>query len=96
MKLIWSNDSLDDVDRIREYIGQDAEFYAQIFIDKIIQMTDKLLTFPKLGRVVPEFQNVNIREIIYRNYRIIYELEEERIVILSVLHGGKLIDEDKD
>jgi len=36
MKLIWSNDSLDDVDRIREYIGQDAEFYAQIFIDKII------------------------------------------------------------
>lgn len=59
-------------------------------------MTDKLLTFPKLGRVVPEFQNVNIREIIYRNYRIIYELEEERIVILSVLHGSKLIDEDKD
>ena len=81
------------MDRIRDYISTDAEFYAQIFVEKIIQLTEKLLDFPRQGRVVPEFQNENIREIIYRNYRIIYEITEEAIIILSVLHGRKLLDD---
>ena len=81
------------MDRIRDYISTDAEFYAQIFVEKIIQLTEKLLDFPRQGRVVPEFQNENIREIIYRNYRIIYEITEESIIILSVLHGRKLLDD---
>ncbi|TCK92661.1 hypothetical protein EDC19_1814 [Natranaerovirga hydrolytica] len=45
MKIIWSNDSLGDVDRIREYISQDTEFYAQIFVEKIIQITERLKNF---------------------------------------------------
>jgi addiction module RelE/StbE family toxin len=95
MKIIWSNDSLDDVDRIREYISLDAEFYAQIFVEKIIQISDRLKNFPMSGRVVPEFNNESIREIIFRNYRIIYEITEENIIILSVIHGSKLLD-DRD
>ena len=93
MRIIWSNDSLDDVDRIRDYITVDSEFYAQIFIEKIIQMTEKLIDFPRQGRVVPEFQNEDIREIIYRSYRIIYEITGETIIILSILHGRKLLDD---
>jgi addiction module RelE/StbE family toxin len=93
MRIVWSNDSLDDVDRIRDYISTDSEFYAQIFIEKIIQMTEKLIDFPRQGRVVPEFRNEDIREIIYRNYRIIYEISEEIVIILSVLHGRKLLDD---
>ncbi|WP_132282528.1 type II toxin-antitoxin system RelE/ParE family toxin [Natranaerovirga hydrolytica] len=47
------------------------------------------------GRVVPEFPNESIREIIFRTYRIIYEITEENIIILSVIHGSKLLD-DRD
>jgi len=39
--------------------------------------------------MVPEAKNKSIREILLRNYRIIYRVERERIVILTVIHGSR-------
>lgn len=42
---------------------------------------------PELGRVVPEIGNVQFRELIYSQYRIVYRIEKKRISILTVRHG---------
>ncbi len=43
-----------------------------------------------IGRIVPEFNNEILREIIYKDYRIVYKiLKEENIEILAVYHGAK-------
>jgi plasmid stabilization system protein ParE len=50
-----------------------------------------LLDFPRLGRVVPEFEQENVRELIVYRYRVIYEIEGEAINIASVVHGARLL-----
>lgn len=50
--------------------------------------------FPKIGRIVPELNNENIREIIFKNYRIIYLLfEENNVNIIAVHNSSKPLSE---
>lgn len=48
-------------------------------------------TFPKAGRVVPEYNQENIRERIFQNYRIVYRLKPEMIEIVAVVHSVRLL-----
>ena len=64
--------------------------YAQHFVEKIFEAVDRMLpAFPLLSRRVPEAENDNIREILFRSYRIIYRVENDRILMLGVLHGAQ-------
>lgn len=51
--------------------------------------------FPKLGRMAPELGDPAVREIILRNYRLVYRLKEKRIELLTVYHGARLLDPAK-
>lgn len=42
-----------------------------------------------IGRVVPEAQSENVREILYRSYSIIYQIVGERVDVLTVVHGSR-------
>ena len=48
--------------------------------------------FPEIGRIVPEYGDPKMREIIYRNYRIVYLVEERAVEIITVFHGSKLLE----
>lgn len=63
--------------------------YAQRFVNSLIGSTKKLEFFPLLGRVVPEFNKEEIREIIFYNYRIVYRNLKDSIEILSVVHSAR-------
>jgi len=52
-------------------------------------MVDHLETSPKLGRRVKESDDPNLREIIYRKYRIIYQIHENQLEIVRVIHGSR-------
>ncbi len=60
---------------------------AELVSERIVARVRQLELFPELGRRVPEFEDADIREIIERPYRIIYEVLEEEVVILAVRHG---------
>jgi len=89
MNLVWTDPSIEDLRSIREYIARDSEYYAAKFVEEIVLSVDKLLQFPRLGRVVPEAHDENIRELFYQNYRIIYRRAGEQIEILTIVHGGR-------
>jgi plasmid stabilization system protein ParE len=89
MKLIWTDPSIEDLRSIREYIARGSDFYAANLVEQVVLSVGKLLQFPRLGRVVPEAQDENIRELVYQNYRIIYRIARERIEILAVVHGSR-------
>ena len=65
--LIWSDTSKNDLKEIYSFIAQDSRYYANSLINKINQSAKKLKYYPEIGRVVPEYQNVEIREIIFQN-----------------------------
>ena len=45
-----------------------------------------------MGRVVPEIGDENIRELFIYSYRVIYRIEKERILIVAVIHGKRLVE----
>lgn len=77
-KLIWSPAARDDLHDIVGFIGRDNPERAMSFGYELISETDKLQAFPEMGRTVPEYRNQNIREIIFRPYRIVYRINRER------------------
>jgi plasmid stabilization system protein ParE len=90
VRIVWSEPAIDDLEAIRDYIARDSEVYARSFIAELLGAVDRLDEFPESGRQVPEAEDQpQIREVIYRGYRLIYRLERTEIVILTVLHGAQ-------
>ncbi len=90
-KLIWSPAARDDLHDVVKFIARDNPERAMSFSYQLISETDRLQTFPRQGRVVPEYGNQNIREIILRPYRIVYRVNHERKVceIARVWHSAR-------
>ncbi|MGB7592128.1 MAG: type II toxin-antitoxin system RelE/ParE family toxin [Terriglobia bacterium] len=89
MKLIWTDLSIEDLRAVRDYIARDSDYYAADLVEQVVLSVERLLRFPRLGRVVPEAQDENIRELVHQNYRIIYRIAGERIEILAIVHGSR-------
>ena len=97
MNIEWSPLSLQRINEISEYIAQDNIDAAIKWINSIIDAVEKLDSFPEIGRKVPEIDRSNIREILIKNYRIIYRLSKNKISILTVRHGKQILpDSDLD
>lgn len=95
MKLRWSPLSIRRITEIGDYIAEEAPITALRIMQEIIQSVERLELFPKSGRIVPEFNNPDIREVIYPPYRILYQEYESIIEILTVIHSRQLLTEDK-
>jgi toxin ParE1/3/4 len=59
-----SRSAKSDIKDIVQYISIDDSIYALRFGRLLIQHTNTLGRFPERGRVVPEFENESLREII--------------------------------
>ncbi|MBI5215509.1 MAG: type II toxin-antitoxin system RelE/ParE family toxin [Ignavibacteriae bacterium] len=88
-RVVWTTPALADVQQIIEYISNDSQFYAERVGTRIVQAPRRLKQFPLSGRIVPEFSDNNIREIIYGAYRIIYQTREDVCCIVAVIHGSR-------
>ncbi len=91
-KVVWSPEAIEDIESIAKYIGRDSEFYASSVVTKIVDLAGTLGKFPLIGRVVPELNDESIRECFLYSYRIVYRSEKESILILSVVHGKRLLE----
>lgn len=78
-----------DLRNIQDYIARDSEFYAVEFVEGVFEVIENLSEFPNIGRMVLEFQDQKIREIIYYNYRIIYRLDNKKVEVLTIVHGSR-------
>jgi addiction module RelE/StbE family toxin len=90
--IVWSPTADNDLNEIIDYIAQDSIEYALSFYEEVRDRVENLRDFPKLGRKVPELDNPNIRELILRNYRIIYKYSKENIQIIRIIHGSRIVN----
>lgn len=90
--VIWTQEALDDIDSIAEYISRDSLYYAQKLVENLFELGDSLLDQPEAGRIVPELQDPHVRERFIYSYRVVYELKDEAIYILGVIHGKRLLE----
>lgn len=91
MKIIWSPLAVERMTEIADYISKDnptaALKWAQAVFDKI----ENIQEFPFMGRIVPEANRKEIRELLFKNYRIIYRVGTDHISILTIRHGKQLL-----
>jgi plasmid stabilization system protein ParE len=80
------------LEAIADYIAADSPTYAGIVVKKVVNQARLLSKFPLSGRQVPEFDNENMRELLVYNYRVLYRLEGDRVVIAAVIHGKRLLE----
>jgi addiction module RelE/StbE family toxin len=86
MKLIWTKPALNRLEEIYDYIARDKPEAAADFIDRLITATDQLIEFPEAGALTREARG--IRHLVIDGYRILYEANSERVVVLNVISPG--------
>ena len=82
--VIWSQQALDDIDNIAEYISRDSIYHAQHVVESLFELADSIPDQSESGRIVPELQDSNERERFIYSYRLIYELKDSDIQTLWV------------
>jgi addiction module RelE/StbE family toxin len=92
-KVVWTDNAIRDLNDIGDYISKDSEKYAQLTVNRLFDSVDILEFYPLAGKIVPEYNDLSIREIIKGNYRIVYQIvDENRIDILTVHNCARLIE----
>jgi addiction module RelE/StbE family toxin len=89
-RIVWTLQAVEDVETIRDYVARDSIHYASVLAQRLVTAVDRLSRFPESGRIVPEFANTAVRELIIGNYRIVYALARSEVQILTVYHAARL------
>ena len=84
--VIWMEPAKADLRHIHDFIAEDSKRYARKVVREMVEKTDILDEVPKLGKVVPEINDDNVRELHLYSYRILYEIKPPNIEVLAVIH----------
>lgn len=82
----WTAPAKLDLKDIHDYIARDSKYYAQKVSHDIVDKSEKLHHAPKIGRIVSEINDPNIREVLVYSYRLIYEVLPNGIQVLALIH----------
>jgi toxin ParE1/3/4 len=88
-ELTWSPQSIRDLEAIRAYIAVDSQKYADLIVRRVVAAVERLKAFPESGRIVPERNTPDIREVIVDKYRVVYRHNVEVVEIVTVFRGAR-------
>ena len=94
MRVLWTDNAITHLVDIYEYITHDSPVYAKRMVDRLTERSEQIADFPGSGRIVPEYEADDIREMIEKPYRIIYQIKPEQIDVLAVIHCTQLLPEE--
>ena len=90
VRINWTFQAKEDLNAIAEYISKDSKRYAKLQVIRLKNRTRILKTQIRTGKIVPEINRENIRELIEGSYRIIYKIvENNQIDILTIHHSAR-------
>ena len=88
-KIKWTEVAWNDLEEEANYIAKDSPHYAVAFVSEARDAASSLAYLAERGRIVPELNNPNIRELFVRSYRMIYQVMEEAVYIIGFIHGAR-------
>ena len=81
--------ALAQLQAIHDYLAQTSPDYAVRIVDRLTRRSIQIAAFPNSGRMVPEYEQKEIREVIEGRYRIIYLVEVAQVQVLAVIYGAR-------
>ncbi len=94
MRVHWTQNAIEHLVNIYEYIALNSPTYANRMVDRITHRSEQIADHPLSGRKVPEYQTEDIRELIEKPYRIIYRIKATQIDVLAVIHSARLLPDE--
>lgn len=91
MKVVWTRAAIGHLADVCEHISHDSRQYALRMVDRITSRSKQIGRFPESGQIVLEYGDPHVREVIEGPYRLIYRTESDRVVVLGVIHGARLL-----
>jgi addiction module RelE/StbE family toxin len=91
VKVHWTDTAIEHLQAIHDYIAKDSPQYALRIVDRLTRRSQQIAEFPLSGRVVPEFEVPQIREVLEGPYRIIYYIKPDQVDVLAVVHAAQQI-----
>ncbi|WP_199621642.1 type II toxin-antitoxin system RelE/ParE family toxin [Paenibacillus alkalitolerans] len=88
-EVIWTISAFKDLQNIVAYISEDSPYYAMSFYEDVMDKAKTLMNFPHRGRIVPELDDPNMRELFVHRYRIIYRVSNDNVIITTIIHGAR-------
>ena len=85
----WTIGARADLREIVEFIARDSETYATATADRILGAVEHLQRHPRQGRVVPEYRNSRLREVIVGRHRVVYWVSARDIAVVAVVDAGR-------
>lgn len=93
LRITFAASAFADLEQVRAwYADQQVADVGERLLGEIIAAVERLADFPESGRVVPEFDLPQLREIIHPPFRIVYRLDPERVRIVRVWRGERLLE----
>lgn len=89
MRVFWTDAALNQLEAIRDYLEQTSSDYARRVVERLINRSEQLAAFPRSGRMVPEYEIDDVRQVIESSYRIIYLIKENQVEVLAVIHTSR-------
>ena len=89
MKVFWTEAALNQLEAIRDFLAQTSPEYAQRVVERLVDRSEQIAAFPRSGRMVPEYEIDEVRQVIEGSYRIIYLIKEDQIEVLAVVHTSR-------
>lgn len=89
-QLRWTEQAVEDLHAIRRFIERDSPRYGRLVAERLFEATEQIALFPRAGRVVPELASESVRELIVGEYRIVYRVDDEVAVLLTIFRSSRL------
>jgi toxin ParE1/3/4 len=91
VKVLWTDAAVAQLEALSDYMAQTSPEYARRIVDRLTKRSRQIAAFPFSGRMAPEYELNEVREVIEGSYRIIYLIkeDEEQIEVLAVIHSSR-------
>lgn len=93
MTIEFSEAALRQISDAILFIAADKPEAAKCWVESVRTLVSRLADFPRNGRVVPDFSDENLRELLHGEYRVVYKIDERssRVVVVTVFHAKRLL-----
>jgi toxin ParE1/3/4 len=88
-EVVWAQSARDALDEVIEYIARDSQQAAVQVLEEALRAGASLATLSERGRIVPELNDPTIRELLVFKYRLLYQVEDHRVLIVAFLRGAR-------
>lgn len=93
----FAESALRDLEEIKAwYAGQGVSDIGERLVAEVFQRVETLVDHPDMGRVVPEFGQSFLRELIHPPFRIVYRHDARHVRVVRVWRSERLLHLDPD